>query len=86
MMEDFWDPYGEPPEEAPDELEDDGLPPIHALELADIAPLRPELISGVLRESGKMLLAGPSKAGKSFAMIELALCLASGRPWLDRFE
>lgn len=33
-----------------------------------------------------MLLAGPSKAGKSFALIELALCLASGTPWLGRFS
>lgn len=86
MMEDFRDPYGEPPEEDPDELEDDGLPPIHTLALEGLAPLRPELISGVLRESGKMLLAGPSKAGKSFAMIELALCLSAGKPWLGRFE
>lgn len=46
----------------------------------------PALISGVLRQGHKMLLAGPSKAGKSFALIELALCLASGKPWLGRFE
>ena len=32
-----------------------------------------------------MLLAGPSKAGKSFALIELCICLAEGAPWLGRF-
>ena len=29
-----------------------------------------------------MLLAGPSKAGKSFALIELAIAIAEGLPWL----
>lgn len=32
-----------------------------------------------------MLLAGPSKAGKSFALIELCISLAEGRPWLGQF-
>ena len=31
--------------------------------------LSPALIEGVLRQGHKMLLAGPSKAGKSFALI-----------------
>ena len=34
----------------------------------------------------KMLLAGPSKAGKSFALIELCIAIAEGRPWLGRFS
>lgn len=68
------------------EVEDDGLPPIHPLRLENLAGLKPELIDGVLREGGKMLLAGPSKAGKSFAMIELAVCIASGTPWMGRFK
>ena len=38
--------------------------------------LAPELISGVLREGHKMLLSGPSKAGKSFMQIELAIAVA----------
>lgn len=33
-----------------------------------------------------MLLAGPSKAGKSFALIELCIAIAEGRPWLGRFS
>lgn len=43
--------------------------------------LAPELIGGVLRQGHKMLIAGPSKAGKSFALIELAISIAEGWPW-----
>ena len=48
----------------------------------NIPPLRPALIEGVLRQGHKMLLAGPSKAGKSFALIALAIAIAEGRPWM----
>lgn len=44
--------------------------------------LAPTLIDGVLRQGHKMLLAGPSKAGKSFALIELCIAIAEGRSWL----
>lgn len=44
--------------------------------------LAPELIKGVLRQGHKMLIAGPSKAGKSFALIELSIALAEGKEWL----
>ena len=44
--------------------------------------LAPEVINGVLRKGHKMLLGGSSKAGKSFALIELAAALASGGKWL----
>lgn len=44
--------------------------------------LAPELIKGVLRQGHKMLIAGSSKAGKSFCLIELGLALAHGKPWL----
>ena len=44
--------------------------------------LSPELIKGLFRANQKMMLSGASKSGKSFMLIELALCLASGRPWL----
>ena len=44
--------------------------------------LAPPLIDGVLRQGHKMLLAGPSKAGKSFALIELATAIAEGKPWI----
>ena len=48
----------------------------------DLPPLADCLIDGVLRKGHKMLLAGPSKAGKSFALIELVISIAEGRPWL----
>lgn len=40
------------------------------------------LIDGVLRQGHKMLIAGPSKAGKSFLQIEMCIAIAEGRSWL----
>ena len=48
----------------------------------DMPDLSPPLIDGVLRMGHKMLIAGPSKAGKSFALIELCVCFAEGVPWM----
>ena len=48
----------------------------------DLPPLKPELIPGILRLGHKMLLAGPSKAGKSFLLINLAISIAEGADWL----
>ncbi len=62
----------------------DDLPPDTTL--ADVwnnyPPLKNELIPGVLRVGHKMLLAGPSKAGKSFLLINLAISIAEGIDWL----
>ena len=44
-------------------------------------PLAPVLIDGVLRRGHKMLIAGPSKAGKSFALMEMTISIAEGIPW-----
>lgn len=44
--------------------------------------LAPPLIEGVLRQGHKMLIAGPSKAGKSYALIEMCIAIAEGRKWL----
>lgn len=44
--------------------------------------LAPELIKGVLRQGHKMLIAGPSKAGKSFSLIEMSIAIAEGEKWL----
>jgi RecA-family ATPase len=44
--------------------------------------LAPPLIDGVLRQGHKMLIAGPSKAGKSFSLIELCIAVAEGKTWL----
>lgn len=48
----------------------------------DMPELSPPLIDGVLRQGHKMLVAGPSKAGKSFALIELCCAIAEGKKWL----
>lgn len=63
----------------------DDLPPFTDLEEVFSNPpeLAPELIEGVLRQGHKMLLVGPSKAGKSFALIELAIAIAEGGRWFD---
>lgn len=48
--------------------------------------LPPETIRGVLRRGEKLVLTGPSKAGKSFALIQLAIALAKGDWWLGLFK
>ena len=48
----------------------------------NIPELAPPLIEGVLRRGHKMLIAGPSKAGKSYALIELCIAIAEGKRWL----
>mgnify|MGYP007104320322 CR=1 FL=1 len=60
MMEDFWDPYGEPPEPPEHfdfmedcEIEDDGLPPVENLQTAcghGVPEQSPAMIEGVLRK------------------------------------
>ena len=61
----------------------DELPEIMTFgDLTELPDLDPELIQGVLRVGHKMILSGPSKAGKSFLLMELAICIAEGIPWL----
>lgn len=62
----------------------DDLPDLESLtDYWDNMPdLAPPLIDGVLRQGHKMLMAGPSKAGKSFALIELSIAIGEGRQWL----
>ena len=50
----------------------------------NIPELSPPLIDGILRQGHKMLIAGPSKAGKSYALIEMCIAIAEGKKWLDR--
>ena len=61
----------------------DNLPEIEYLSdfIDDLPKQAPELISGILRQGHKMLLAGPSKSGKSFSLIELAVAIAEGKSW-----
>ena len=65
------------------EQEDDLPEPESLAGVWDAMPdLAPPLVDGVLRQGHKMLLAGPSKAGKSFLLIELCVAVAEGLPWI----
>lgn len=47
--------------------------------------LRPPILDGLLREGETMNVIAGSKVGKSWLTIDLALSIATGRPWLGRF-
>ena len=66
------------------EGESDELPDIVPISSVDDnpPPLPEELIDGVLRRGHKLLISGDSKSGKSFLLMELAICIAEGREWL----
>ena len=67
------------------EDQDAGLPPIeNYIKSIETKPIQlpEELIYGVLRQGHKMLIAGPSKAGKSYLLMQLGLCISAGRKWL----
>lgn len=65
------------------EAANDNLPDTESLaDTWDNLPeLAPPLIDGVLRQGHKMLIAGPSKAGKSYALIEMCIAIAQGKKW-----
>src|SRR5260370_7040293 len=48
---------------------------------ADIG-VEPEVIEGVLRRGCKAVLGGPSKSHKTWALLNLAASIASGRQWI----
>lgn len=66
------------------ETENDNLPDDISLDAVwdNMPPVKEELIENVLRVGHKMLVSGPSKAGKSYLLIELAICIAEGLEWL----
>lgn len=65
---------------------DDDLPDEECLadSLKNIPDYAEELIPGILRQGHKMLLVGPSKSGKSFALIELCIAITEGTEWIGR--
>lgn len=64
--------------------QDDDLPEFEDISsIWDAPPALAEcIIEGVLRKGHKMLVSGPSKAGKSFLLLELANAMAEGGEWL----
>jgi 5S rRNA maturation endonuclease (ribonuclease M5) len=64
-----------------------GLPEIiSAAQMCAVrTPLPPEVVAGILHKGSKMVLGGGSKSFKTWTLLELALCVASGNPWLGKF-
>lgn len=48
-------------------------------------PLPPEVVGGILHKGSKMVLGGGSKSFKTWTLLEMAICVASGTPWLNQF-
>lgn len=75
-----WDEWAEWRAENEDDLPDDV-----SGDWDDPIELAPALIGtegrGILRQGQKMVLAGPSKAGKSYALIDLAEAICCGGSW-----
>lgn len=58
---------------------------ITATELcASYSEYRRAVIEGLLRQGETLNVVAPPKVGKSWLTLSLALCMASGQPWLDR--
>jgi hypothetical protein len=53
--------------------------------LADHPSLRESVIHGLLRKGETMNIIAPSKQGKSWLVVDLAIAMATGRNWLDTF-
>lgn len=65
---------------------EDGPAFISVGQLVDAYPtLRRPIIHGLLREGETMNVIAPPKAHKSWMILDLAMSIATGRPWLDRF-
>jgi len=77
-----WDEWIEYIEGINDDLPD---PEDFSKILEDLPELAPELIQGILRKGHKMLLSGGSKTGKSMLMIQLAIAIATGGHWLNKY-
>ena len=75
-----WDEWQEWIESVNDDLPD---PEDLSTVWDNLPALADPLIENVLRKGHKMLIAGPSKAGKSFALIEMTIAIAEGKKWLN---
>ncbi len=53
--------------------------------MAACPALRPAVIDGLLREGETMNVIASPKTGKSWLVLDLAIAVATGRPWLGRF-
>lgn len=62
----------------PDELPRFHFEPVHQFSSATALPW---IIKGVLPQAGLAVVYGASGSGKSFAVLDMALCIARGLPW-----
>lgn len=80
---------GELWEEARAAIGDGGAMPdtVCAADLEGVEIVKPpEQIAGVLYQGGKLLLSAPSKARKTFNLINLAFAICEGGRWMGRFQ
>ncbi len=64
----------------------DAARPLRVRELLRQCPLlRPPVIQGLLRRGETMNLIAAPKTGKTWLVLSLAMAVATGRPWLERF-
>jgi RecA-family ATPase len=61
-----------------------GLPPLidAAKFLETPMPVPKELVHGLLHQGSKLTIGGSSKAGKTWCLLDLAISVAHGKPWL----
>ena len=81
----WFDAHRHKPEEEGEDEDEDRLvikvvPAITVFE--ELPELPPEVISGIIRRGGKLLIAGASKSGKSYLLIELAVAVATAARWV----
>ena len=87
------DPFAGVPEPPTDEGSPENLEDIFGQAaivdvIADYGAVIPEknwTVRGIVTAGECAIISGASKSGKSYLMTELAICLASGRAWLDTF-
>lgn len=66
---------------------DNPLPQIKFFKDLDGWPeLAPELIEGVLRKGHKAIVTGGSKTAKTFALMQLAVCIANKLKWMGKLQ
>lgn len=57
---------------------------LHTLEelLADETPIPPDVVDGFITGASAILFSGPGGDGKSYEMLDMAMCVSRGVPWL----
>ena len=85
-----WDDEGEATEEAKPDDENQKPSPLPIISTDNLTGANkletpPDLIGGIMSKGSIMMLAAPSKKGKSWASLGLAWALCSGGLWMDFF-